>query len=250
MKPYERLARIYDLLVAGVDYEEWAEYLQKILRRFGHCPRTVLDLACGTGNLTLPLARRGYRVLGLDISPAMISAARKKAAQLGLDVEFLVGDMRSFELKEPVDLVTCFHDGINYLPGYRDLVRTFRRVYENLNPGGLFIFDANNIRLLLKAGGTSTPDSFVLADCCLCWQTRHYPQKLCWEVELAITFKDGEGTTGAFKEIHREYHHSPERIRRALEASRLMLVAVYDAFTFSPPAGETRRHFYVARKRS
>ncbi|MBE3589063.1 MAG: class I SAM-dependent methyltransferase [Thermoanaerobacteraceae bacterium] len=143
MESYTGLAAVYDFLVAGVDFEAWTDYLEEILHRFGHNPRTVLDLACGTGKTTLPLARRGYRVTGMDISPAMVKMAADKAREQGLEVPFFTGDMRSFELAEPVELITCFHDGLNYLPSIGDLEKTFRQVYKNLVPGGLFIGDMN-----------------------------------------------------------------------------------------------------------
>ncbi|MGB9905007.1 MAG: class I SAM-dependent DNA methyltransferase, partial [Desulfotomaculales bacterium] len=77
---YEDLAEIYDFLVAGVDYEAWVDYLEEILDRFGRRrPETVAELACGTGKILFSLARRGYRVQGVDLSARMIAAAGRKA---------------------------------------------------------------------------------------------------------------------------------------------------------------------------
>lgn len=248
MRPYEGLARIYDFLVAGVDFEEWVEHLEEILKRFHFSPRTILDLACGTGNLTLPLARRGYRVIGLDISPTMISVAREKASQSGLNVEFMVEDMRFFKLKNPVDLIICFHDGINYLPEYEDLERVFCQVNKNLTPGGFFLFDVNNIQWLSKT--TSEPTTLITPEFTLRWQTRYHAQRSFWEIEVTILIKDDKENTRAFTETHREYYYTPEQIQQALKASQLTLLAAYNAFTFSPISAGSRRHFYVTQKRS
>jgi SAM-dependent methyltransferase len=245
MHCYAGLARIYDFLVAGVDFEGWADYLEEILRRFNHHPRTILDLACGTGNTTLPLARRGYRVMGLDLSPAMVAIAREKAAKQGLAVNFFTADMRSFQLKEPVDLITCFHDGLNYLADYRDLERTFQQVKNNLTPGGMFIFDLNAIQWL---AGT-TPEVTVVdePDLTLIWQSCYRPVNCSWEVQLTAFVREGEYYY-KFTEQHREYGYTPEQVQQALQAAELKHLASYDAFSFNPIHTKSRRHFYVAQR--
>ena len=70
-------------MMSGVDYEAWADYILSAAKRFGFLPETALDLACGTGSTTLPLARRGVRMTGLDLAPAMLKIAEEKAAAEG-----------------------------------------------------------------------------------------------------------------------------------------------------------------------
>ncbi|MGB9804047.1 MAG: class I SAM-dependent DNA methyltransferase [Desulfofundulus sp.] len=245
MQCYAGLAKIYDLLVTGVDFESWANYLEEILKRFNHYPRTILDLACGTGNTTLPLARRGYQVMGLDLSPDMVNIAREKAAKQGLAVNFFTADMRSFQLEKPVDLITCFHDGLNYLANYEDLMRTFKQVKENLTPGGLFIFDLNAIEWLT---GTR-PEVCIIdeQDFTLIWQSCYSSVNFSWEIKITAFIKNGE-CYYKFTEQHREYGYTPDQVHRALQAAELKLLASYDAFSFKPIQAESRRHFYVAQR--
>ncbi|SHF72556.1 Methyltransferase domain-containing protein [Desulfofundulus australicus DSM 11792] len=245
MPCYADLAWIYDLLVSGVDYEGWIDYLEEILRRFNYHPCTVLDLACGTGNTTLPLARRGYQVTGLDLSPSMINVASKKAIEQKLKVNFLTADMRSFELEKPVDLVICFHDGLNYLADYKDMEKTFRQVRKNLVDGGMFVFDLNTIQWL--AG--STPDVTVIdePEYTIIWRSRYYPANISWEIELTAFIRKGE-YYHKFIEQHREYGYTADQVRQALKTAGLKYLASYDAFSFNPVQPHSRRHFYVAQR--
>jgi len=245
MNIYAGLAGIYDYLVAGVDFEDWVDYLEKILRRFALFPRRVLDLACGTGNITLPLAGRGYRVTGLDISPEMLSLARQKAAAAGLQVDFWAGDMRSFALDGHFSLITCFHDGLNYLLGEDELRRCFQRVSEHLEPNGLFVFDLNAVYWLAGTGhGAAVLDE---EDVTVFWESSYCSDGPCWEIKLIAFVREGK-TYRKIVETHRERGYTPGEVQNSLLAAGLELLGAYDAFTFDPVHSGSRRHFYVAGK--
>lgn len=247
MKRYAGLADIYDYLVGGVDFEGWIDYLESIMAEFGHKAKTVADLACGTGNTTLPLARRGYRAFGVDLAGEMLAVAREKAVAQNLTVEFLCADMRDFYLPRHVDLVTCFHDGLNYLTEYGDLKKTFVRVRDNLATGGLFVFDLNAVRWL---SGTR-PEVTVVEEeeLTLIWESAYHDTDDIWEVRLTGFAREKEGELyRKFKEVHREKAYRPEKVEAALDEAGLEFLASYDAFTFNPIHEKSRRHFYVARK--
>lgn len=247
MQRYAGLAAIYDYLVSGVDFEGWIDYLEEILENFGYRATTVLDLACGTGNTILPLARRGYNAAGLDLSLEMLAVAREKAAAENLCVEFRCADMRNFSLPRPVDLITCFHDGLNYLTDYGDLLKTFKCVEKNLNSDGLFVFDLNAV---LWLSGTSPGTTVVEEDgLTLIWESVYHRSKDIWEVHLTGFARVPEGELyRKFKEVHRERAYRPREVEAALSAAGLKHLASYDAFTFNPAHEGSRRHFYVARK--
>lgn len=145
MPAYRTLANYYDQLFDfGQPLSEATrrQVLGKILPRIG----SACDLACGTGTTALALAGAGLKVYGVDLSPAMCAVARKKALRSGLAVRIIRGDMRSFRLPEPVDLVTCEFDAINHVPEKSDLGLVTRAVARALRPGGYFYFDVNNRR--------------------------------------------------------------------------------------------------------
>jgi SAM-dependent methyltransferase len=105
----------------------------------------VLDLACGTGRLTIPLARDGHEVVGLDASPAMLSAARCKAVEDGpVDLTFVEGNMRSFDLGRRFPLVIVSCNSLAHLTSNEELRDCFSRIHHHLDPGGLLAFDIVN----------------------------------------------------------------------------------------------------------
>ncbi len=242
---YTGLAEIYDYLVAGVDFEAWIDYLEQILKKFNYQPATVADLACGTGNTLFPLARRGYQVTGIDISPPMVAVAGRKARAAGLAVTLLVQDMRTFRLDAPVELVTCFHDGLNYILEYAGLVQVFCSVRDNLTPGGMFVFDLNALTWL--AAASPETGEWREEKLGLTWESKYDPGGPVWEICLRGWIEDESGRRD-FTEIHRERGYSPAEVEGALTLAGLKPLAVYDAFTFAPVHEGSRRHFYVARR--
>lgn len=140
--PYSLLAPHYERLF-GRYARQLNPWLLATTRRIEPRPRVALDLACGPGTNALGLARVVPRVYALDLNPDFVREVRRRAGAAGRGVRARLGDMRSFELPEPADLVTCFFDAINHLPRREDLGRTLRSVFRALRPGGLFLFDVN-----------------------------------------------------------------------------------------------------------
>lgn len=144
MEAYTSFARVYDLFMDNVPYEEWCDYITGLLNEYGISDGLVLDLGCGTGSMTELLAARGYDMIGVDASEDMLEIASEKRAASGRDILYLQQDMRSFELFGTVRAVVCLCDSINYLLDPEDLVTVFRLVNNYLDPGGIFIFDLSS----------------------------------------------------------------------------------------------------------
>lgn len=143
MGAYESFASVYDLFMDDVDYDGWVKYIEEIWKKFNVNPELICELGCGTGNITLRLAEKGYDIIGVDLSADMLSEARKKAAEKGLDVLFLLQDMREFELYGTVNSILCLCDSLNYITEDEDIQEVFDLVNNYLHPGGVFIFDLN-----------------------------------------------------------------------------------------------------------
>jgi SAM-dependent methyltransferase len=142
MSEYDPFAEIYDTW-ADVMTEDVPFYVE--LAREADGP--VVELAVGTGRVAIPVAQKtGKRVLGFDLSPAMLAIARERVAEAGVDVELHEQDMRDFALEEPAALVYCPFRALLHMPTWADRRRVFERVAAALRPGGrfawnVFVFD-------------------------------------------------------------------------------------------------------------
>jgi len=139
---YDKLAVYYDILYIDKDYEKECDFLEELFKSFATKPvKDVLDIGCGTGGHTLVLAKRGYRMTGIDISQQMIDKARHKVSKAGLKVPFYTADMKNFNLDAKFDACICMFAGISYLGSYKELQRAFMSIRRHLRKDGLFIFD-------------------------------------------------------------------------------------------------------------
>jgi SAM-dependent methyltransferase len=109
--------------------------------RVGH---PVLELACGTGRLTIPIAQSGVEIVGLDLSPSMLAHARAKAKRAGVEISFVEGDCRNFELGGKFALVFMAFNSMQHLHDHASLEGLFGSVRKHLVGGGRFIFDVFN----------------------------------------------------------------------------------------------------------
>ena len=241
---YERLAEVYDS-GGWMEYSRrLLPYLQEILRRFRFRQKRVLELACGTGTVAIALAQEGYQVVGVDRSAAMLREARKKTRLAGVEITFLRQDMRKLVLEEPVDLVTCLFDSINYLLSYQDLVRTFEKVARVLRPKGLFVFDMNTAAGLAsdwnyRKGGRDLGDVAVIGS------NSYDPQKKLGTIRITV-FKKVNDLFEKFTEVHTERAYSRSEVKEALGDGGLKLLTSYDCMTFRRPNRNTGRILYVA----
>jgi len=141
-------ASFYDALYHDKDYEAECDFLEEVFGEYGEAPvRSVLDLGCGTGNHDIPLATRGYQVVGIDRSGEMVArarekvVAREKAVGQDLDVEFVVEDVRTFDLGRSFDAVISMFAVISYQISDEDVIAMMKASRRHLADGGLFIFD-------------------------------------------------------------------------------------------------------------
>ena len=143
---YDLLAKFYDKVNGHIDYSVWADFIEKVAKEnMAERPELVLDLGCGTGRMTIELAKRGYDMIGVDSSAEMLDVARDAAesASLSDKVLLLLQDMCDFELYGTVELCVSTLDCINHLTDNKSLDKCLSLVHNYLSPDGLFVFDIN-----------------------------------------------------------------------------------------------------------
>ena len=161
MGMYENYAVVYDAAGQLAFSQRMIPYLQRLLEHFPAPGRRLAEVACGTGTVAVAMAQAGYQVYGIDASAGMLERARAKAQAAGVQIEWSQQDMRRMALPEPVHLVTCLYDSMNYMLTSEDLGAAFERAYAALTPGGLYLFDMNTAAVMstMWAGETVFTDS-------------------------------------------------------------------------------------------
>ena len=247
MDAYSSFASVYDQFMDNVPYEEWAEYLTGLLGEYQVHDGLVLDLGCGTGSLTEILAKKGYDMIGIDNSEDMLQIAMEKRADSGLDILYLLQDMREFELYGTVAAVVSICDSMNYLTDYEDLVQTLKLVNNYLDPQGVFIFDMNTVHKYRDLIGDRTIAE-ARTECSFIWDNDYDPETKINEYDLTLFIQEEDDLYRRFVETHYQKAYELEEVKRAIAEAGMEFVTVYDAFTRKAPDENSERVYFIARE--
>lgn len=246
MSRYGAFAEYYDSLTSNVSYDETAKYVADILSENGIKKGILLDLACGTGTMSVQMAKRGYEVIGIDNSPEMLSEAREKAYEAKEDILFLCQDMCDIDLYGTVECTICLLDSLNHLESEEELLAAFKGVLLFTVPGGLLIFDVNTQYKHKYVLGNNT---FVYDndDVYCVWQNEYDDESKTVEIFLDF-FEEENGLYRRSSEYFTECAFSDETIRRLLKEAGFSNVKAYGELSRNAPSETEERIFYVARK--
>ena len=244
---YEYLAGCYDRFTADVDYAAWADYLEKHFSRSKRPIHTVLDLACGTGSLTCELARRGYEMIGSDLSEEMLALAAEKARDVdGIPPIFLHQAMEDLDLYGTIDACVCCLDSVNYVTRPKLLARAFQRVHTFLMPGGLFLFDINTPDKLRGLDGQLFMDEDE--DTCCIWRADYSPRRRICTYGMDLFFREDGDLWRRMEEVHEEYAYEPDELERMLRQAGFRHIRQYGERKMRAPKPGEQRIFFTARK--
>lgn len=242
---YSVFAKYYDLLMRDVDYAARARYIRDLFCRFGPVSGTVLDLCCGTGNITYALAGLGFDLLGVDSSEEMLAQAARKRGS-GAEPAFIRQDIRELDLYGTVSAAVCALDGFNHLLRPSDMVRAFARAALFLEPGGLLVFDLNSP---YKFEHAFAENAYVYDESgvfCV-WRNHYAPKTRLCRFDLTF-FEPSGGKYLRSDETFSERAYPTPRVNAYLAAAGLKPLAAYADLTFDAAAPESARIVYVARR--
>ncbi len=246
MESYSHLAEYYDMLMDDVDYNRWCSFIEEIFQVYNLKPQKILDTACGTGNITIPLAAKGYEMWGVDISEEMLAVAESKARKQKRNIRFLHQDMADLSLNRSFEAVLCMCDGVNYIIEEEDLLQYFESVYRVMTPGGLFVFDISSEYKLSTILGNNTlfqeKDAF-----CYAWENSYYEDEQLLEMHLNF-FIPQEGLYKRAEEHHIQRAYKEEQLINLLQQAGFENTQVFDDLKNARPTKKSERIFFAAQR--
>lgn len=261
MEAYQDFAYVYDELMDATPYAEWSERIVSLIEKYGvskperdaEClldseRNLVVDLGCGTGTLTELLYQRGFDMIGVDNSEAMLEIAMEKKAESGDEILYLLQDMRELELYSTVGTVVSVCDSVNYILEEDELCTVFSLVNNYLYPGGIFIFDFNTDYKYREVIGDSTIAE-NREDCSFIWENYYDPEDGLNEYDLTVFVQEEGDTFRRFTETHLQRGYTVEQMTRVVERAGMELIEIKDADTGNAVTTDSERVYIVAREK-
>ncbi|MCQ6278174.1 class I SAM-dependent methyltransferase [Bacillus sp. EB600] len=246
---YEQFAYLYDELMQDAPYDKWVNFVVERLHQYDFKGKSLLDLACGTGELSVRFAKRGFDVTGVDLSSDMLSVARAKAEELGLRIPFFEQDMAELEGLGSFDMIGIFCDSLNYLQTEEKVVNTFLKAALNLRKDGILFFDVHSI---FKITEQFIDHTFTLNDEHVAYIWDSFPGEHPNSVEHELSFfvlDERDGKYNRIDEFHEQRTFSIDQYSLWLEETGFEILEITADFEEKPPRSDSERNFFMARKK-
>ena len=239
MEAYRAFAALYDRLMDDVDYDAWAAHYLTLLQV--QPGQKVAELGCGTGELSIRVAKSGCELLATDLSPDMVAVAQEKARKNGVRVQFAVQDIARFAVPRRVHAVFCGCDGVNYLTTLPQVAACFSHVYDALRPGGRFAFDVSAPAKLERMAGQMYGED--REDVTYLWMNELHPER-----RTTFFVRQENGLYRRFSERHVQRIHRPEELTELLQRAGFSDITALSGLTMQPCTPSDERIHFTARK--
>ena len=249
---YETLAAMYDALMDDVDYEAWADYIDRMLQKHGGPGKRLLDLGCGTGCISIPLAQRGYQVTGVDISEEMLAAAREKSRALQLDIDWRKQDLTCLQLFDEAgnemvfDAAIATFDVFNHLTDPEDLQMLFHTLNPLLTDEGVLLFDVQTPYKLREYLGNHI---FTLHrdDVEYMWENHFDEETQICTMNITFFLRQANGLYRRETMTQEERVYDLDLLRLWLKYSDFETAGVYEELSENDVKPEAHRAVFIAK---
>lgn len=243
---YGEFAKIYDELInEDINYDEMVKRILDICNLHNLELNDYLDIACGTGNVTIRIAKYFKNIYGVDLSEDMLREAFDKFKKEKIKGKIICQDMTELSLNREFDLITSVLDSTNYITDINGLQEYFKGVYNHLKSNGLFIFDVNSYYKLSEILGNNIY-TYSEEEVFYTWENVFEEDLL--SMFLTFFVKKGE-LYERFEEEHLERAYTEEQLEKELEKANLEVIAKFDGYTEKYVQANTERIVYVVKKR-
>ncbi|MGP4080438.1 class I SAM-dependent DNA methyltransferase [Pseudalkalibacillus sp. R45] len=246
---YQHFAGLYDRLMEDAPYDMWVSFVNKAIDVYCEGPASsLLDIGCGTGEISIRLSEKGYNVQGIDLSEEMLTVAREKTEHKGLQIPFYQQDMRDLEGFKEQDVALIFCDSLNYLRTPNDVKTAFQSISKSLKVEGLLLFD---VHTLYKIETVFSDHIFTLNDeeISYIWECHPGEEEGSIHHDLSFFVHTGNDVYKRYDESHYQRTYSLETYQSLLDEAGFELLTVTGDFTDHPPNDTSERLFFVARKK-
>ena len=243
---YGEFAKIYDELInEDINYDEMVDRIIEICNSYNVELNDYLDIACGTGNVTIRLAKYFKNIYGVDLSEDMLREAFDKFKEARIKGKIICQDMTELSLNKEFDLITSVLDSTNYITDLNDLQNYFNGVYNHLKSNGLFIFDVNSYYKLSEILGNNIY-TYSEEEVFYTWENVFEDNLL----SMFLTFFVKKGDLyERFEEEHLERAYTEKELEKELEKANLEVLAKFDGYTENDVQANTERIVYVIKKK-
>lgn len=243
---YSSFAEQYDKFTLDVDYEARAKYFDSLIMQHMGSRGILLDLACGTGSLTIELDKLGYDVIGIDGSYEMLAIARQKAEAYGKELMFVCQRMERLDLYGTVDACVCALDSLNHITSLKTLEQALAKVSLFLHPEGVFIFDVNSIYKHREVLGNNC--YIYQKDGVYCGWQNFTDENCLTNIQLDFFIPDEDGAYYRESESFSERGYTQEELALALQKAGLRIVDIFADDLYEPPREDSQRWIYITKK--
>ena len=248
MSGYGTFARYYDCLTKIAQFTERADYFARIFSDNSIESGVLLDVACGSGSLSFLMEKKGFDVVGVDVSEDMLQRAIVKKQAEKSNVLFLKQDARNLDLFGTIRACICSLDSVNHFETIDDVKTVFQRIGLFTEKGGVFIFDVNTLYKHKNILGNNAFNYETENGDFIAWQNYYNDEDSSVDICLDFFSPCRDGRYDRYTEDFTEYYYSPQQLEAALNDAGFELSDIFGDLSFETPSQDEQRLVFVCKK--